>query len=506
MKDKSINVLLVSVNFMEKWNKLDLSCKENLAIASLSAFLKANGYNVIAINATLEGISNETILEKYKDMEFNMIGVSCSSQKMYVGSKDFIIKAHNIYPKSFIIMGGVFATLSYREILDDIPQLDAVSLGEGEYSLLAICKMLENEEGDLSKIKGIAYRKNKKIEVQIPQRISNLDDLPFPERNEKAFSHINGEVTAYVIAGKGCYGSCSYCSIQKCFNYHNRICRSAKRVVDEIEILVKKYGVTNIQFHDDIFYNYSENSQKWLYQFIEEVKRRNLFFSFRIYLRPNDVKEKEIRELKKIGLKTVFIGAESGVQRILDEMNKNVTPDQIKEAVSILSCQGVHIHLGFITLIPTMTFEELLQNYQFLYSLGADVCNDANLHNRLNIYNGCEYEDILSKLNLLEKKDNFWEIHSYHFADKKVQIFHDRLQDIKEYARNTKVLENKIIRCSNENNKRVRDIQKYGVIQWMNITKMLLEKVMENKCDELEDIYDYINQFEQYYRQILKEN
>lgn len=503
MKNKNIRILLMTPNFIEKWNKLDLVCKENLALLSLSAFLKKEGFNVVMENAQLEGKSNTEILKNLKHTKFDLIGVSCSSQKLYVSSRDFIIRAKKQYPDAYIVMGGVFPTLSYADILEDIKELDAVSLGEGEFSLLKICEKIGKGNKDFSEISGIAYRGEHGLIVNNPDRIKDLDALPFPDRDPKGFGRNEG-VTAYMIAGKGCYGNCSYCSIQSCFNYHNRICRSAKNVVDEIEKLINDYGVTHIQFHDDIFYNYSRNSQKWLYEFIDEVKKRNIEFTFRIYLRPNDIQEKEIKQLKEIGLNTVFIGAESGVQRILDEMNKHITPQQILEAISVLKKCKIDIDLGFITLVPTMSFEELEENYNFLFNLGSDVYSDANLHNRLNIYNGCEYEQILDKQNLLKPKENFWDIHSYNFADAKVQKFHDILQSVKNQAKHTKVLENRIVLKYKNNPEQVKKIRKIGVEHWTSIIKELIRMVKVD-CINFNKICEMIACFEKEYETIIKQ-
>lgn len=478
---RKLKVLIVAPNFIEKWNKLDLLCKENLAISYLSSFLEAYGHDVYMVNAQLENWDNDKVLSVYKDIEFDLIGVSCSPQKLYPASKDFVKKARAYYSNAFLIMGGVFPTMCYREILIDLPMLDAISLGEGEHSLLKVCDKLLLGSKDLSLVGGMAYvNDNGQIVHNTPERIVDLDSLPLPKRDVRAFSYVDG-VMAYLIAGKGCYGNCSYCSIRSCFNYNKRICRSPKNVVDEIEQLVKSFGVTHIQFHDDIFYDYSLNGQKWLYNFVTEIKARNIQFTFRIYLRPNDIKEAEIKMLCEIGLKTVFIGAESGVQRILDEMNKKVTPQVIRESIEILKKLNVNIHLGFITLVPTCTFAELKENYDFLYSLGVDIINDANLHNRLNIYNGCEYEEILQNLNLLYTKVNFWDIHSYRFLDPKVQLYHDKLQEIKEYARNTKVFENQLIEYYSKDDFKCKDIKKIGVNLWIKITQLLLEAIQSAK-------------------------
>mgnify|MGYP002866402438 CR=1 FL=1 len=78
-----------------------------------------------------------------------------------------------------------------------------------------------------------------KSEINKPERITDLDMLPFPIRDYRTFANVKG-VFANVIAGRGCYGNCSFCSIHSAYEYRQRICRSPKNVVDEIDILVNK--------------------------------------------------------------------------------------------------------------------------------------------------------------------------------------------------------------------------------------------------------------------------
>lgn len=115
VENSMFNVLLVAPNFIEKWNKLELACKENLSINALAAYLLGRGYNVVTINAQFENWDNERVLEEVKDVEFDFIGVSCSPQKLYLSSKDFIKKARKRYPTSCITIGGVFPSLSYED-------------------------------------------------------------------------------------------------------------------------------------------------------------------------------------------------------------------------------------------------------------------------------------------------------------------------------------------------------------------------------------------------------
>ncbi len=168
-------------------------------------------------------------------------------------------------------------------------------------------------------------------------------------------------------------------------------------------MLINKYGVEYIQFHDDIFYDYSLNSPKWLRDFIDEVKMRKLVLKFRIYLRANNVKDKRLLELKR--LDTIFVGVESGVQQILDEMQKGVSVQDGEEAIYAIRKRGIRVEVGFITIVPTMTFDELKENYEFLYRVRID--NDTSFHNRLNIYNRYSYEEILREKGLLREKKTF---------------------------------------------------------------------------------------------------
>ena len=173
VENSMFNVLLVAPNFIEKWNKLELACKENLSINALAAYLLGRGYNVVTINAQFENWDNERVLEEVKDVEFDFIGVSCSPQKLYLSSKDFIKKARKRYPTSCITIGGVFPSLSYEDILNDLPEVDFVSTGEGELALELICHYLQCKIDNLMQIPGLAYRSNGKININPSKRKEN---------------------------------------------------------------------------------------------------------------------------------------------------------------------------------------------------------------------------------------------------------------------------------------------------------------------------------------------
>ena len=114
--------------------------------------------------------------------------------------------------------------------------------------------------------------------------------------------------------------------------------------------------------------------------------------TFNIELRPNDINRDELLLLRSVGLRAVFIGIESGIQRVLNEMRKDTTVEMNVQALQILKDLDIKIEMGWISLVPTMTFNELKENYQFLFS--TECYTEENIYNRFNLYPGCYYEKI----------------------------------------------------------------------------------------------------------------
>ena len=83
-----------------------------------------------------------------------------------------------------------------------------------------------------------------------------------------------------VVAGRGCYGRCSFCSIYKLGKTHYRVYRSPKNVLDEIQKIINEQKVDHIWFTDEIFYDHSLRGSKWVRDFCNEIKSRNLHFAF----------------------------------------------------------------------------------------------------------------------------------------------------------------------------------------------------------------------------------
>ena len=203
-------------------------------------------------NESWEKSKNKIIelIEKYSP---DILGVSCWTMNRSSCFK--IVKiSKKMHPECKIMIGGVHASSLYSQVLENFP-VDFVVLGEAEETTTELIKALEKKspKKSLKKIKGIAFKENKKIYFTgYRAPILNLDELPFP-KHEFCRETIIKNKTATMITSRGCPFGCIFCSTSAYWGRRWRA-RSAKNVVDEVEHIIKKFPYAeNIFFEDDEF-------------------------------------------------------------------------------------------------------------------------------------------------------------------------------------------------------------------------------------------------------------
>ncbi|MEM7103585.1 MAG: radical SAM protein [Bacteroidota bacterium] len=222
---------------------------------------------------------------------------------------------------------------------------DFILLGEGEETLSELVTAIESGQQDMSSILGICY--HSETFVKNPRRpvIRNLDSLPDPawdlvdiDMYRKVWMEGNGYFSLNIATTRGCPFKCNWCAKPIYGNRYNS--RSPERVANEIEMLVSKFGARHFWFSDDIF----GLKPGWVQSFRDIVKAKNLQFSYKIQSRVDLLlQEDTIAALAQSGLKTVWVGAESGSQKILDAMDKGTKIEQIYEATELLKRKGVEV-------------------------------------------------------------------------------------------------------------------------------------------------------------------
>ena len=244
------------------------------------------------------------------------------------------------------VVGGPEPGAYVREYLE--AGADVVVIGEGEAVMEELLPALE--AGDplhLSKVKGIASLGPDGQVEQTPPRpqIANLDGLPWPAREAvdirkylETWREAHGQSSLSVITARGCPYHCRWCSHQVFGKTHRR--RSARAVADEVEWLTATYHPDMLWIADDVFTIH----HGWLREYAGEMKRRGLRIPFECISRADRLSAEAVQLMADLGCFRVWIGSESGSQRILDSMERGVRVEEVQSAVEL--CKRKSIQCG----------------------------------------------------------------------------------------------------------------------------------------------------------------
>ena len=218
--------------------------------------------------------------------------------------------------------------------------------GEVEGTLRELILALEAGNDNVKNIQGLAYLSDDQV-VETPPRnvLHDLDSLPDPawdmvdmEAYRRIWMEKHGAFSLNLATTRGCPYKCNWCAKPIYGNRYNS--RSPERVASEIEMLINTYGVRHFWMADDIF----GLKPGWVQRFRDVVQEKNLQFSYKIQSRVDLLlKEDTIDALVASGLKQVWVGAESGSQKILDAMDKGTKVEEIYQATHLLKQKGVEV-------------------------------------------------------------------------------------------------------------------------------------------------------------------
>jgi anaerobic magnesium-protoporphyrin IX monomethyl ester cyclase len=222
---------------------------------------------------------------------------------------------------------------------------DVVVVGEGEQTMEELLPVLaKGEFSSLHTVKGIAYRNGNGLIHQTGERsqIGDLDGQPWPardtvdiERYLKTWREAHGKSSLSFITARGCPYRCRWCSHQVFGMTHRR--RNPIAVVDEVEWLLSRYQPDMLWIADDVFTIH----HGWLRKYATEMRQRGLSVPFECISRADRLNTEAADLLAELGCFRLWIGSESGSQRILDSMERGVTVEQVQTAVNLCKSRGI---------------------------------------------------------------------------------------------------------------------------------------------------------------------
>jgi len=348
---------------------------ESVGLGYVAASLRKCGHDVEILDARVAGLSVDETAETIASRKVEIIGFSLPSGILMPQASTIIKKIRELGITSHISLGGQYPTFAYRFILTNFPDVDSIVRFEGDRAFSELVESIHDRK-KWKDISGIAFRENGDI-VATPSRplVADLDTLPFPVRDTLA-DVVEQSGVVIVASSRGCYAGCKFCSVRSFYRPEDGKLwrpRSAENVFEEIRMLKETYNPDELWFADDNLFGPGKAGSERVRAIFQLMKDNGISFdAIDFSCRVNDViNHRDIIVLaKEVGLRTVFVGVESGVQRILDIYQKGSTVEQNREAVEILRNIGVVNKMEFIFFNPWMTLAEVKENLTFLKEAG----------------------------------------------------------------------------------------------------------------------------------------
>jgi radical SAM superfamily enzyme YgiQ (UPF0313 family) len=303
-----------------------------LGLAYISSILKKNFIETKIIDLNIENLD----LRKYFSENMpDVIGISSvvtnANQALQISKQ-----AKSILPESFVVMGGPYVSIMKKNLLIRHREVDAVIVGEGEYSFHALIKNFVNKK--FNSISGLIFKEKNEIKTNRQSApIFSLDKIPFPAREELKM-RLYRENAGVIFTSRGCPQQCIFCSrpvFGKKWRGH-----SPNYVLKEIRELKNNYGINVVSVLDDNFTFNIKRAEKILDKII--AKKWNLQIYFWNGLRADHITKNFATKLKSAGCVAINFGVESVDPNVLSFIRKGVKFSQIKKAIKITKNAGIH--------------------------------------------------------------------------------------------------------------------------------------------------------------------
>ena len=340
-------------------------------LAYAASILNKANINVIAIDAIEKEFDIDSFVNEIKRIDPKIVFLEISTPSIYSDLE--IAEKLKTSTNALISFMGPHATYFHKELIENYRFIDFCIRNEFEYTIRDLCLALK-ENKSFDEVLGITYRKDSKVIINKNRSvIENLDELPFPDRIQFKLENYQqafygGKKTALLIASRGCPYNCTFCLWPDTLYGHKHRERSAKNIVDEIELLITDYGVDEIYFDDDSF----TISKAQVLAICNELKSRNIGIPWLCMGRVNNVDEEMLNSMKESGCKEIFYGFESGSQEILNHSYKNITLEQIKKAVELTKKTGICAGGSFVFGLQKESMKTVKETIRFAKKLGAN--------------------------------------------------------------------------------------------------------------------------------------
>ncbi len=332
-----VDVLLVYFHNLDDLHHIPIG------LLYLANSLKNKGYSVKIVNY-IKNYDEDLTNEEYEQLELDLKEAVCIGFSVLTTQIQRSLNLSKYIKKKYslsIVWGGVHPTL-FPEAVCSNENVDFVVINEGENAIVELVKTLKSKKNDFSKINNLVYKeKNKVIKNPNGELIdfvnSPIPDYSFLEEFIKKYSYYFFQGKKYkfveVHTGRGCPYRCTFCLNNILFGKTRRS-RSIESIISEIKLLKNKYNGNFFKFRDENFFM----NKNYLEKFCDELINQNMNIKWWTSARASffdNVSEELMLKLKKSGCFHLLIGAESGSEKILKQIKKDIIPKQLVKSAKV---------------------------------------------------------------------------------------------------------------------------------------------------------------------------
>ncbi len=269
----------------------------------------------------------------------------------------------NHWPDVYIVFGGPQSDITATEAIEQLPFLDFVCCGEGENTIYPFFSSLLRNQPDFS-IPGLVYRyQGKAIKNPRPALIQDLDSLPLIDYSLFQFTDIDNH-SFPIDVGRGCPFGCTYCSTKTFWGRKYRL-KSPERILQEVQTVYERFGVTRFSFDHDMF----TLNRSQIINTCHLLRSLDFPITWNCSARLDCIDKELIDIMADSGMKSIYIGIETGSPRMQKLIRKNLKLDNALETLAYLKDKGIRITTSFIYGFPEETEEDLSQTIALIRDL-----------------------------------------------------------------------------------------------------------------------------------------
>ena len=402
----------------------------------MATFARKKGFSVAILDASAEELTHDQAADRIVEMNplLTVIVVygqqpSASTQVMPGASAVCAALKQRAPKMKTLMVGGHVASLPERTMREEAT--DFVANGEGLHTIVELASALKANDADWSKVRDLWWRDGGRLRVGSPAPlVQNLDEempgiawdlLPMEKyraHNWHCFGDLKRQPYVALYTTLGCTFHCSFCCIQAPFKSGENVIGlkskvnsyrfwRPKRVIEEIDLLVNKYGVRNIKIADEMFVL----NNRHISGICDGIVERGYDLNMWAYTRVDTVKDGMIEKLKKAGVNWLAFGIEAASERVRDDVQKGFDLEDVADVIQKVQSEDINVIGNYIFGLPEDDHETMKATLDMALTLN---CEFANFYSAMAYPGSSLYNTALKEKWALPEK---WSGYSQHAID-----------------------------------------------------------------------------------------